>query len=225
MAPDYVYVHDSVADELLALLKKEIEATYGGSSAQKTSPDFARAVDMGAFDRLKKLTDLTLQPGVAKTLSGGEFDFTEKYVAPTVITNVKTSDALMSQEIFGPILPVLRYKDLNEVIQYIQGQDKPLALYVFGHNQKQIDKILSQTSSGAAVINNLVVHLVNPYAPFGGVGGSGQGSYHGEFGFKAFSHERTVMKQSSIGITHWLYPPYTSWKFKVGMWFLRFLSR
>lgn len=222
VAPDYVYVPESKADELMTLVHQEIHAAYGADP--KKSQDFPRSVDMGAFDRVKKLTDLTLQSG-AKAVVGGQTDFTEKFIAPTVVDKVKTTDALMKEEIFGPVLPVLRYKNIEEVIQYIQSEDKPLALYIFGFNQDLIEKILNQTSSGATVINNLIVHLANPYAPFGGVGGSGQGSYHGEFGFRAFSHERTVMRQGPVGITHWLYPPYRGWKFQIAIKFLRLLSR
>lgn len=222
VAPDYVYVHESIADGLLSAVKAEITAAYG--TDPKSSPDFPRSVDMGAFDRVKKLTDQTIQSG-GRLAIGGQTDFTEKFIAPTVVDQVKTSDALMTEEIFGPVLPILRYKNLNEVISYIQSQDKPLALYIFGFQQENIDQILNQTSSGATVVNNLILHLANPYAPFGGVGGSGQGSYHGEFGFRAFSHERTVMRQGPVGITHWLYPPYRGWKFKFALKFLRLLSR
>jgi aldehyde dehydrogenase (NAD+) len=115
----------------------------------------------------------------------------------------------MREEIFGPILPVLTYRSIDEAAARIDAYGKPLALYVFTRRKSHVERVLRRTSSGGAVVNNVVIHLINPHLPFGGIGESGLGSYHGEFGFRAFSHERSVLRQGRPGLTRVFYPPYT----------------
>jgi aldehyde dehydrogenase (NAD+) len=145
----------------------------------------------------------------AKVEVGGKFDPKERYVAPTVLTNVTPQSAVMSEEIFGPVLPVMTYSKREDVYRFIDKNGKPLALYVFSQDKGAVEEVLRNTTSGGVAVNNVVIHLANPNLPFGGVGGSGQGNYHGPYGFKAFSHERAVLTQGSQNMLKLVYPPYS----------------
>ena len=209
IAPDYVLVSERKRDELVEALGKTIATMYGATAAErKASPDLARVVNGRNFDRLVKLLDDSVGQG-AKVAVGGERDAGERYIAPTVLVDVKPDAAVMSEEIFGPILPVLTYRELDEVPGFITARDKPLALYVFGKDERAIDAIVEGTTAGGTCINNTVIHFANPNLPFGGVGASGLGNYHGFYGFKAFSHERAVLRQGGmIDSLRMAYPPY-----------------
>lgn len=225
VAPDHVYVPENRADEFLHLCKERISQVFGKTSAeQKKSPNLARIIDPAAFTRLQGAYRDTVQAGAVSVI-GGDFDAPERFISPTLLDQVKPDHALMNQEIFGPILPVLRYQKTEEVISHLQSQEKPLALYLFGKDHGPMEEILKQTSAGGSVINHLALHLINNNAPFGGVGGSGQGSYHGQYGFKAFSHERTVLHQGPFSLSSWLFPPYNTNKFKLLLGFLKWLSK
>jgi aldehyde dehydrogenase (NAD+) len=137
-------------------------------------------------------------------------DALERYLAPTVLTGVTPGSAVMSEEIFGPILPILTYRSIDEVAPFIAARDKPLALYVFGRDGDRIDAIIANTTAGGTCVNNTLIHFANQNLPFGGVGASGMGNYHGFHGFKAFSHERAVLRQGNIDVSKQVYPPYTS---------------
>ncbi len=225
VAPDYVFVPESRESEFLAQIKIQIESVFGASSSEKKSnPDLARIIDSKAFLRLSHLIDDSIKNG-AQVITGNERDQAQNFISPTVIGKVKKEHALMSQEIFGPILPVMTYTKIEDVILHIQSNDKPLALYVFGKNKSVINKVLSLTSSGAAVVNHLMIHFINPNSPIGGVGPSGQGSYHGFYGFKTFSHERVIVTQGPISLTSWLFPPYKNRLAQIALRFLKILSR
>jgi aldehyde dehydrogenase (NAD+) len=212
---DYVLVHESKYSEFLERAKKVLEQFYGENPGDwKNTSDFCRIINDKNFLRLKKLLDKSLEDG-AKIEVGGFLEEGERYISPTILTDVKLNSEIMQEEIFGPILPVIRYKNIEECIAIIQSKWKPLALYIFSNNDNNIQNILANTSSGAFVVNGVLVHLTNPNLPFGGVNHSGHGSYHGIFGFKTFSHERAFLKMNKINILYKLFPPYSSFTSKL----------
>jgi aldehyde dehydrogenase (NAD+) len=200
VAPDYVLVQESVQEPLLAHLKQTIAQFYGPAPMQ--SPDFARIINDRHFQRLQKLL------ANAHVSTGGETDPNSRYIAPTVLSGVTWDHPLMQEEIFGPLLPVLPFKTLPEAIAQVNAQPKPLALYFFSRNKAAQAQVLAQTSSGGACINDTISHLTNPYLPFGGVGTSGHGTYHGKASFEAFSHHKSVLHKPSRPDLPFRYPPY-----------------
>jgi aldehyde dehydrogenase (NAD+) len=221
IAPDYAIVHESVKDKFVEAAKRTIAKFYGATEeARQSSPHFPRAIDQGAFRRLKSLLDDAVASGATVEI-GGRVDPRERYIAPTVLTNVAWDSPAMREEIFGPVLPVLTFSSLDEVIERVNGRSKPLTLYMFSHSQSNIDRVLRRTSSGAAAVNTVIVQYGNPYLPFGGVGESGQGSYHGWYGFRTFSHERSVFTQRGGGASGLLDPPYG----RKAEWLVKLLSR
>jgi aldehyde dehydrogenase (NAD+) len=217
IAPDYALVHERVAHDFIEGAKRTIARFYGSTEeARQASPHFPRAIDQGAFARLKALLDESVRAG-SRVEIGGRVEPRERYVAPTVLANVGWDSPAMREEIFGPILPVLTFSGLDEAIERVNERAKPLTLYVFSHSQPNIDRVLSRTSSGGVAINTVVVQYANPYLPFGGVRESGQGSYHGWYGFRTFSHERSVFRQKPGGPIGLFDPPYgrkTQWLMK-----------
>ncbi|MGQ0507690.1 MAG: aldehyde dehydrogenase family protein [Myxococcaceae bacterium] len=210
VAPDYILIHERVKAPFVDALRKAISSSYGSSEeARKQSPDLARLIDVSALRRIRKLMDDSVKAG-AKIELGGEVDEKERYIAPTVLTEVKPGSALMQEEIFGPVLPILTWRSLDEAVHTVRSLGKPLALYVFSNSSSKIDQVLRTTTAGGTLINNVLMHLGNPNLPFGGVGGSGMGSYHGEAGIRAFSHERSVMRQGRLSSLSLLFPPYTA---------------
>lgn len=207
---DYVMVHESKYSEFIELSKEQVKKFYGQTPDNwHTTPDFCRIINDKNFERLENTVKASLKKGVKLEL-GGEFKANERYISPTILSNVDLESPIMQEEIFGPILPILSYKTLEETISIIQSKHKPLSLYIFSENNETIEKILKNTSSGGVVINGVVAHLGNPELPFGGVNHSGIGNYHGHFGFKAFSHERAVLKVSKLTPLKMLFPPYTN---------------
>jgi aldehyde dehydrogenase (NAD+) len=210
IAPDYVLVSEANQRPLVDALRAAIAELYGASEDdRKRSADFCRIINARNFDRLNKLLGDTVGAG-ARIEIGGVSDAQERYLAPTVLTGVTPGSAVMSEEIFGPILPILTYKAIDEVAAFIAARDKPLALYVFGRDGDRIDAIIANTTAGGTCVNNTLIHFANQNLPFGGVGASGMGNYHGFHGFKAFSHERAVLRQGNIDVSKQVYPPYTS---------------
>jgi aldehyde dehydrogenase (NAD+) len=208
IAPDYAVVHERVRDAFVAAAKDAIVRFYGPTEeARQASPYLARIIDPPAFERLQQLLKDSVSAG-ARVEIGGRADAAERYIAPTILTGVAWDGPPMREEIFGPILPVLTYSSIDEVIARINARGKPLALYVFSRNEAFVDRVLEKTSSGATSINQVLLHFANPNLPFGGVGESGQGSYHGHSGFRAFSHERALLRQGRFATTGLLYPPY-----------------
>jgi aldehyde dehydrogenase (NAD+) len=182
VAPDYLLVHRQVKPALLSAIKKTIQEFYGNDPSQ--SPDFGRIISPRHFSRLANLLQ-------GKVLIGGETNVEERYIAPTVI-EATWADPVMADEIFGPILPVLEYEDLGEAIAQINDRPKPLALYLFSKNKQIQDRVLQETSSGGVAINETIMQIAPHTLPFGGVGSSGMGSYHGKFSFDTFSHRKSV---------------------------------
>jgi len=209
IAPDYAVVHERVLPGFLDAAKRAIAKFYGRTEEERqASGSFARAIDDAAFERLKTMLADALGTGASVEIGGLVAD-AERYIAPTILTNVNWESPAMEGEIFGPILPVLTFRSLDEVTDRINRLGKPLALYMFSRSQANIERVLRQTSSGGVAINTVMVHFANPHLPFGGVGESGQGSYHGWYGFRAFSHERSVLMQRRGGLLRMFDPPYT----------------
>lgn len=200
VAPDYLIVHESVKEEFILLIISAIEKFYGEDPSQ--SADYPRMVNIKRFNAVARfLTN-------GKILYGGKFNFENKYISPTIIDGVSTKDPIMQEEIFGPILPILSYQNVKEIPQIISANPNPLALYLFTTSLKTEEYILKAISFGGGCINDVAVHLGNPSIPFGGVGSSGIGSYHGKFSFDTFTHAKGVLKGSSKIDIPFRYPPY-----------------
>jgi aldehyde dehydrogenase (NAD+) len=200
IAPDYLLVDQKIKPDLINALKKYLEEFYGENPA--TSPDYARIIHQKHFHRLTNL----LKCG--KVIIGGETKPEELYIAPTLLDNVSLEDAVMQDEIFGPILPIIEYTDINEAITLINSRPKPLALYLFSQNKNLQKRILQETSSGGVCINDTVMQVAVSSLPFGGVGDSGMGSYHGKASFNTFSHYKSVLQNSLPWDIDWRYAPY-----------------
>jgi aldehyde dehydrogenase (NAD+) len=209
VAPDYALVHASVERPFIEKLKTATAKMYGETeAARKTTRDFARMIDDRQFARLARLVDDSVRGGATVEI-GGETDAAERYIAPTVLSNVGFDAPIMSEEIFGPVLPVISFRSLDEALAEINARPKPLALYVFSKRPNTADRVIDATSAGGTLVNDTVLHFANPNLPVGGVGESGLGNYHGFFGFKAFSHERAVMRQSKATLAPLLAAPYS----------------
>ena len=206
VAPDYVLVHDHVHDALVNRMVSTIREFYGDDPKQ--SPDFARIVNERHHARLTRLLDNT------DVVTGGETDVSDRYIAPTILKNVKEDDAVMQEEIFGPILPVISVSSVESAIGFVNRHEKPLALYVFAGDEAAQDRVLSGTSAGGTVLNHVWLHLSVPELPFGGVGESGMGAYHGRQSFETFSHRRSVLKKPTLPDPPILFPPYSARKLR-----------
>jgi acyl-CoA reductase-like NAD-dependent aldehyde dehydrogenase len=203
-APDYVLVFKEVAEQFLENLKEALGQFYG-DDPQK-SPDYGRIVNLHHFDRLVNL----LASGTI--YHGGQHDRVDRFIAPTVLVNVPPNSPVMQEEIFGPILPVLEVDSVEQVINFVNDRPSPLGLYIFAEDRIATEQILDLTTSGDAVVNDCTVHPLIHDLPFGGVGGSGMGKYHGEWGFRAYTNARGVLNHSTrldLGIR---YPPYDRYK-------------
>lgn len=213
VAVDHVWVHRDVHDELVRRITTEITERYGEDP--RTSPDFARIVNPRHAARIQGLLD---GGGYEAIAAGGTIDVDDRYIAPTVVTGVKPNAPLMADEIFGPVLPVLTFDDLSEPIEHINSGDHPLALYVFSRSNAK--RVLDQTTSGGACVNDTMLHVMPSTMPFGGVGESGYGAYHGKYGFETFSHRRSVFNRPSFyNEPAMAKPPYTSFKQKIARYF------
>ena len=210
VAPDYVLVDEAVEDKLLGALLRTVHDFYGDSP--KHSDDFARIVSSRQFERIAGLLDAG---GFDATVCGGERDAATRYIAPTVLAGVKPDAAIMQQEIFGPVLPVLTVGSVDEAIDFVNGRDKPLALYVFSDDDATVDRVISHTSAGGVCVNQVLMHLAIAELPFGGVGPSGMGAYHGKAGFDTFTHHKPVLQKPTKPDPPVMYPPYKTWKQKL----------
>ncbi len=207
VAADHVFVHRSVVDQFCAQLEKEISSRYGKDP--RSSTDFGRIINENHTARIKGLLDA----GGYQLVCGGQVDVDARYIAPTVLRDVSMDSAIMGEEIFGPVLPVIAFDELDEPIKAINSGEKPLALYVFTSSDATADRVLGETSSGGAVINDALVHLFADELPFGGVGESGYGAYHGMAGFDTFSHRKAVLRRPSyLRDLPAMRAPFSSWK-------------
>lgn len=203
IAPDYLLVHTRVKNELLEKLIYYIRQFYG--EQPEKSPDYPRIVRQEAVTRLERLMPKE------KIVYGGKVIPEERFIAPTILDRISPQDAVMQEEIFGPLLPVIEFYDLEEAIGYINAREKPLALYYFG-TTALAKKVIAKTSSGGVCINDTVMHIANGHLPFGGVGHSGMGRYHGFDSFAAFSNRRSVLISPTLWDMPLKYPPYRGFK-------------
>ena len=209
IAPDYLFVHESKKEALVTAMQDQLKGFFGNDAEQ--SIDLTKVVNNRHFDRVKGYIDDAVSKG-AKVVAGGNSNRETNYFAPTLVENASYDSALMQNEIFGPVLPIFTYKDISEPLQYIQDNEKPLALYVYSSSSKNINSILKNTRAGGTCINNNAVHFFNNNLPFGGSNNSGIGKGHGKFGFQAFSNARAVFRQHIPGALELLMPPYANWK-------------
>ena len=194
VAPDHVFVHEKVKDAFVTRCKALLEKAYGADAGeQRASPHLARIVNPRHAERVKGLLDDATSRG-ARVLAGGTVSVADSFVAPTLLDNVPADAKINSEEIFGPLLPIYGFSDLDEVLRRIAADPKPLALYVFSRTEAHIERVLNETTSGGACVNHSVMQYLHGRLPFGGVNNSGIGNAHGHFGFKAFSHERAVVR-------------------------------
>jgi aldehyde dehydrogenase (NAD+) len=207
IAPDYLLVNSQIKTELVDRIKHYIQEFYGANPA--LSQDYGRIIHQRHFDRLVAFLDR------GKIILGGDYNADERYLAPTLIDGVTWDDPVMQSEIFGPILPILTYNDLEEAIAQVNARPKPLALYFFSRDRQQQQRILQATSSGGVCINDTVMQVSVNSLPFGGVGESGIGAYHGKASFDTFSHFKSVLKREFWLDLGWRYAPYTTKKFEL----------
>jgi aldehyde dehydrogenase (NAD+) len=203
IAPDYLLVNETVEREFTAALERAIREFYGESA--RTTPDYARVVN---HRHHRRLVALLKEQEIAY---GGEVDETDCYIEPTLLRNVSPESPVMQEEIFGPILPILSVSDLDEAIRFVNAREKPLALYLFSRNQEHQERILNETTSGGVCLNGTILHISDARMPFGGVGPSGMGAYHGRHTFEAFSHRKAVLKRGFGVDLSLMYPPYPAW--------------
>ena len=213
VAPDYLLVHREVKEELIEALAAEVLRFFG--PAPKESKEFPRIVSARHVKRIERLME-----GAGRIRFLGETDAEERYVAPTVIDDVSPTSAIMNEEIFGPVLPVIGYDDISDALKIIKDRPKPLALYLFSSDPALRDRVLDEVPSGGFVFNDTVAHFAAHALPFGGVGDSGMGRYHGRYSFEAFSHERAVLERSTL-----LDLPLRYYPLKRKLWLLRLAYR
>ena len=199
IAPDYLFLHEAIKDAFTEAFRKELSSLY--PEGTEHSGQFVHIVRESAFDRLVGY----LKDGTV--LAGGRYDREQLWIEPTLLDGVSPDAPVMQEEIFGPIFPILTFRDIAEVEAFVNQREKPLAFYYFGNPQQGWD-LIGRTSSGGACINDTIMHIVNPHVPFGGVGNSGMGSYHSERSFLAFTHERTVLKTPTRIDLPFRYMPY-----------------
>jgi aldehyde dehydrogenase (NAD+) len=208
IAPDYALCPQDKVQELAEAFANEIKRMFGDTDAKRhESKDFVHIVDKHATERHAALIKDAIAKGATQVI-GGVSDIDNCYTPITVLTNVTPDMEIMKSEIFGPILPIVAYNKLEDAIQFVQSRPKPLALYIFGTNKSEIDYVLSNTTSGSSCVNNTIIQIENLEVPFGGVGMSGTGNYHGFYGFKTFSHERNIMQQKCFDVVTFFHPPY-----------------
>lgn len=212
VAPDYVLIHSSIKEEFLKALVGWIETFYTKKPLENEA--YPKIITKRHFDRILSYLD------GGTVYYGGEWKEETRSISPTILTDVKIDSAVMKEEIFGPILPVLTYETISEVVDYIVSRPKPLACYVFTTNKEVEQRIMKHVSFGGGCVNDTIIHLATPYMGFGGVGSSGMGSYHGKQSFDTFSHKKSILKKSNLFDIPLRYQPYTKVKLK---WLRRFM--
>lgn len=205
VAPDYLYVAENIKAKFLKVLIEEIKKRNYTDNVDH----YCKIINERNFDRLEKMIDRE------KVVFGGETNREKRYISPTVLDHVTWEDAVMQEEIFGPILPILTYKNLETAIQTVVEGEKPLSAYLFSNDAKEQELFTEKLSFGGGCINDTLMHLSNDRLPFGGVGNSGIGNYHGKFGFIAFSHQKAILKKSNYLEPELKYPPYSDAKLNI----------
>jgi aldehyde dehydrogenase (NAD+) len=197
IAPDYVIVSENRKDEFLRTMKATMEAMYGKEGPGTDSAAYPRMVNANHYRRVKNLLEEAVTHG-AEIVAGGKTDDSENYIAPTLIENVTDDHAIMKEEIFGPVLPVMTYESVDDAIEYVNNHDRPLSLYVFAKDKAAVERVINNTTAGGSVINHSILHYFSPFLPFGGVGNSGIGRGNGHFGFLDFSNQRPVLSYNVL---------------------------
>lgn len=205
IAPDYAIVHESQLEAFTVAFQKNVQAMYPQGVAE--SPDYCRIVNDRHFTRIKRLYDDAIAKGAEERI-GGIWNASDRFIPPTVLSHVSEEMAIMEEEIFGPVLPVVTYQKPEDIIEIVHRRPKPLTLYLGSNNRKLINYVLANTSSGGAVINDFMLGYANPELPFGGVNNSGIGKYMGFYGFVGFSNEKAIVHRK-WGTLSMIYPPYT----------------
>ena len=208
VAPDYVLIPNEMKDEFLSYIKDVLKEFYGEDIIK--NKDYGRIVNDRHTQRLKNM----IEKDKRFLFIGGMIDEEQRYIEPTILSLENFEAACMQEEIFGPILPVIGYDDLKQAISYINSHQKPLALYIFSEDKKMIDSIIESTASGGVSINDTISHIINPYLPFGGIGTSGMGNYHGEYSFNTFSHQRSILQKTTKLQLKLIHPPFHKKKLK-----------
>jgi aldehyde dehydrogenase (NAD+) len=219
VAPDYLLIPERRQKEFIGLALNASRKMYNGAAE---NPDYCKIISRRHIDRLQKLLKDSVDRG-ARVELGGDFDEPRLYFSPTILSNVSLDSLILNEEIFGPILPVVPYQNLEEAIDFVNQRPRPLSLYIFSTNTSTVNTILNRTHSGGVCINDVAVQFANVELPFGGINNSGIGNSHGFFGFRAFSHERAVLRQPRVGAMTFFYPPYTERMKKLIQWTIRYL--
>ncbi len=216
IAPDYVLIPESKQEEFVQEFSEATKRMFFKNPQEINEEVYAKIINQKHFRRIVELIDDASAKG-AKIAFGGQHREDAQTINPTILTRLSANASIMKEEIFGPVLPVLTYQTLDEAIEIVNNKSKPLALYIFSDDSKNTGHIIKNTSAGGTCVNDVLIHISNPKLPFGGVNSSGMGSCHGVFGFKTFSHERTVVFQSSMNMSNMIYPPYNgkSWVLKL----------
>ena len=207
IAPDYLYVHESVKDQFVRELTACVEKQYGLGNNAKDNGDYCKVVNTSHYNRINRLLEDAKSQG-GKLITGGQIDDAGRFIAPTLIEGMASDSAIMEEEIFGPLLPVITFSNIEEVIDVVNSKPKPLALYIYSTDKRNIDKVLCETSAGDTCVNQTMMHFLHHNLPFGGVNNSGIGKSGGVWGFNAFTHERSVLNDK-FSSTSMLHPPYT----------------
>ena len=202
VAPDYLLIHQEIKDAFLEKLIHFIRDFYGENP--QLSPDYPRVVNRANIERLQNLIS------AGRIVTGGTINPDEKYIAPTVIDDLHPDDPIMESEVFGPVLPVLTYTRIEEAIEIIKRHPNPLAFYLFTNNRALQKRLLNEVSFGTATLNDAVIHFINSHLPFGGVGESGMGKYHGKKSFETFTNYKSILKKTNRFDFPVRYPPYTN---------------
>ena len=202
VAPDYILAHEDIYEELIKEFEKVIIEFYGQDIIN--SKDFGRIINDRHMNRLNAI----LEHDKNKITFGGEVDFEKRYISPTIIRDVTLEDAVMNEEIFGPIIPVIKYKNMEDIKYYISHHKNPLALYVFSEDENFSEDIINKFSFGGGCVNDTISHVASAYLPFGGIGSSGMGNYHGKASFDTFTHTKSIVKKSTKIDLKLVFPPY-----------------
>ena len=213
VAPDYILCAEKVHDKLIAEIKKQIVKQFGENPLENAA--YGKIITEKHFTRILGLID------ESKIVHGGKSDINSLRIEPTVLDGVTCSDAVMGEEIFGPVLPIITYKEDSEVIKYISENDEPLAFYIFSSNKKRIKQFTTQLGFGGGCINDVIIHLATPHMPFGGFGASGIGAYHGKASFDTFTHYKSIVNKSTVIDLPMRYQPSKKFYDKLVKWFLR----
>lgn len=219
IAPDYAYVHESRLPQFIDAMKDTIERLFGDPAQ---SPDYCRIINGRHFERISRLIDDAAERG-ATILAGGPRDAGQRFIAPTLLFGAGSDALILQEEIFGPVLPILAYRDVAEPVAAINARPKPLALYLYTKDRASADRVLRETSVGGSCINASLIQFTHENLPFGGIGNSGLGNAHGFYGFRAFSHERALL-EDKFSIVPMFFPPYTKRVKQMIKWVARYLT-